>query len=310
MLLPDEPYHSYRRYLRDRYGATVYRVAVDAGFSCPRRGDDRGAPGCIYCGPAGSRAPYLEKADGLENQIQSALAFLEKRYGAREWLLYFQAFSNTHAPVARLREIYDRGLACADFRELIVSTRPDCLDADKADLLASYKTNRRDVWVELGLQSLRDRTLERINRGHTADDFLASFAICRARGLNICVHLIFGLPGEGRPEIEATMRALADLKPDGVKIHNLHVVAGTRLADEYAAGLVHVPDTAEHMENVIMALELLDPATVVMRLVCDTPVERLIAPRGFPDKQEFLRRLTDEMVRRGTRQGKNRPAAS
>lgn len=309
MAADSEPYYSYRRYLRQRYGGTVYRVAVDAGFSCPHRGPDRAAPGCVYCGPEGARAPYQEKADGLEDQIRGALAFLKERYGADEFLLYYQAFSNTNAPVERLREIYDRGLACADFRELIVSTRPDCLDRDKAALLSSYKTEHRDVWVELGLQSFHDRTLQRVNRGHTTGDFLRAFTLCRDQGLKVCVHLIFGLPGEGREEIEATVRRLADMKPDAVKIHNLHVVEGTPLADEYAAGSLHVPDAAEHLEYVIAALELLEPETIIMRLVCDTPAGRLIAPRGFPDKQRFLSLLATEMARRGARQGKNRPTA-
>jgi radical SAM protein (TIGR01212 family) len=305
-----ELYYSYRHYLKKRYGTVVYRVAVDAGFSCPHRGDDRHAPGCSFCGPEGSRAPYQPGAAGLEDQIRRALAFLRNRYNAQEFLLYFQAFSNTNAPVKQLRKIYDRGLSCADFRELIVSTRPDCIDEQKADLLASYKTPGRDVWVELGLQSIHNATLARINRGHTVEDFAAAFALCRSRDLNICVHLIFGLPGEGRPEIERTVRTLAGLKPDGIKIHNLHVVEGTPLAEEYAAGAVHVPDGQEHMEHVIMALELLDPEVVILRLVCDTPAGRLVAPHGFPDKQKFLKLLTGEMARRGTWQGKKHASAS
>jgi radical SAM protein (TIGR01212 family) len=311
-----EPFYSYKRYLKDRYGTVVYRVAVDAGFSCPHRGPDRCGPGCTYCGPEGARAPYLggEGAAGyagdLESQIRGALAFLKKRYGAREFILYFQAFSNTNAPVKRLREIYDRGLAQADFRELVVSTRPDCVDREKADLLASYKNGRRDVWIELGLQSFHDRTLERVNRGHTAADFVAAFRLCRERGLKICVHLIFGLPGEGWPEIEATVRRLADLRPDGVKIHNLHVVAGTPLAEEYARGLVAAPGPAEHLDRVVRALALLDPGTVIMRLVCDTPAAKLVAPRDFPDKQRFLALVRAEMERRGSCQGKNHPRNS
>ncbi|MBN2351593.1 MAG: TIGR01212 family radical SAM protein [Spirochaetales bacterium] len=308
-----EPYYSYKRYLSERYGTTVYRVSVDAGFSCPHRGADRSGPGCIFCGPEGARAPYLgdssagDESGRLEAQIRGALEFLKKRYGAREFILYFQAYSNTNAPAARLKELYDRGLSQADFRELVVSTRPDCVDREKADLLASYKNGRRDVWIELGLQSFHDRTLERINRGHTAADFRDAFALCRERGLKICVHLVFGLPGEGRPEIEATVRELAALGPDGVKIHNLHVIAGTPLAEEYARGLVKVPGAAEHLERVIGALELLGPKTVIMRLVCDTPPARLVAPRDFPDKQRFLALLRAEMARRGSCQGKSHP---
>jgi len=303
----EEPFRSHARYLKDRYGAVAYRVAVDAGFGCPNR--EGGGTGCSYCGQSGSRAPYLpptvdEEPAGLRRQVDGALGFLRRRYGAQVFLLYFQAFSGTHAPVERLRLIYDEGLSLAPFRELIVSTRPDCVDGQKAALLASYRTPERDVWVELGLQSAQDPTLSRIRRGHSVADFERAYFLLKPLGIKVGVHLIFGLPGETAADMEATMRYVAGLRPDGVKFHNLHVSRGAALYGEFQKGEVSAPGPRAHLEYVIRALELLPPDTVILRLVCDTPSECLAAPRMFPPKAEFRQLLMRTMEERATRQGR------
>jgi radical SAM protein (TIGR01212 family) len=315
---------SYADYLRQKYGQTVYRVSVDAGFSCPNRGPDRSEPGCLYCDERGSRAPYLdydETASGqsdeggraewrqdLRRQIDSGRRFLHNRYGAELYILYFQAFSGTYAPIDRLRTIYDFALKCAPFRELAVSTRPDCIDPAKAELLASYRREDFDVWVELGLQSGNEKSLRRINRGHTVEDFDRAFRICRSAGIKLAVHLIFGLPGEGFDEILRTIDYLIALKPEGVKIHNLHIPTGCPLYYEYLSGELSVPCADRHLEYTIAALERLPEDTVIMRLTCDTPEALLAAPRPFPVKSHFLSRLREEMNRRGTWQGRVSPA--
>jgi radical SAM protein (TIGR01212 family) len=313
--------NSYAAYLKDKYGATVYRVAVDAGFSCPNRGPDRRAPGCLYCDEHGARAPYLEGAEaapaaaaeagsrgdwrrGLRLQVEGTLQFLRRRYGAELFLLYFQAFSNTYAPLPRLAEIYDFALSLAPFRELLVSTRPDCVQRGVAALLASYRRRDREVWVELGLQSASDRTLRRVNRGHTVQQFEAAYRALKDRGLKVAVHLIFGLPGEGLSEILSTVRYLAALRPDGVKIHNLHVPKGSPLFQEYLAGELAVPCDRRHLLYTVRALELLPPSTLLMRLTCDTPAERLAAPRHFLPKASFYELLRQELRARGSWQGK------
>ena len=313
-------YLSYASYLKRKYGQTVYRVSVDAGFSCPNRGPDRSAPGCLYCDERGSRAPYLDHADAasegnteggninwqrdLQRQIDAGRRFLQNRYGASLFILYFQAFSGTYAPVDKLRTIYDFSLGCAPFRELAVSTRPDCIDAAKAALLASYRKEDFDVWVELGLQSANERSLRRVNRGHTVEDFDTAFRLCRGAGLKLTVHLIFGLPGEGIEEIRRTIDYVAGLEPEGVKIHNLHIPTGCPLYPEYLSGELSVPCAGRHLEYTIAALERLPADTVIMRLTCDTPNALLAAPRVFPAKALFLSRLQEEMDRRGTWQGR------
>ena len=320
------PYLTYARYLKQRHGCSVYRVAVDAGFSCPNRGAGRSGAGCSYCDADGSRAPSAARnaprfavgcnlegsmpmdRGSLERQVRESISFYRRTHGEDcEFILFFQAYSNTNAPVETLRRIYDEGLALAAFRGLNVATRPDCLDDEKADLLASYVRRDREVWVELGLQSANDATLRRIGRGHTAADFERAFSMLRRRHLKIGVHLIFGLPGEGLPEIVQTMRSLAMLRPDGVKIHNLHVPAGTLLAAEYQKGEFVVPSPQRHIEYAIAAIERLPPDTVIMRLTCDTPAERLAAPRTFWPKERFLAGLEKEMAARGSRQGRLYP---
>jgi len=316
------PYLTYSRYLRQRHGCAVHRVAVDAGFTCPNRGDDRSRAGCAYCDPGGSRAPHLSRsqpgrllrcagfeeqeldAASLERQVRDSISFYKRSHGEGAFILYFQPYSNTNAPVAVLRRVYDVGLGLADFRGLNVATRPDCVDEEKADLLASYQGRGLEVWAELGLQSANDETLRRIGRGHTVDQFVRAFWILRDRGIRIAVHLIFGLPGEGRAEIDRTISMVAGLSADGVKIHNLHVPRGTPLARDYLKGEVTAPCAPRHLEYVIRAIEALPPHTVIMRLTCDTPSDELSAPRGFWPKETFLQRLNEEMRRRGACQGR------
>jgi len=315
-----KPFFSYATYLKQKYGQAVYRVSVDAGFSCPNRGPDRSQPGCLYCDERGSRAPYLDYGGAvsgqnsgagsrdwrqdLHAQIDTGRRFLHSRYGADRYILYFQAFSGTYAPVDRLRTIYDFALSCAPFQELAVSTRPDCIDPLRAQLLASYRKEDFEVWVELGLQSANDQSLHRINRGHTVEEFDRAFGICRGLGLKLTVHLIFGLPGEGIDEILRTIEYVAGLKPEGVKIHNLHIPTGCPLYSEYLSGELSVPCADRHMEYTIQALERLPEESVIMRLTCDTPEALLAAPRRFPPKARFLSRLREEMKRRSTWQGR------
>jgi uncharacterized protein len=301
------PWRSYSRYLRERHGRTVYRVPVDAGFGCPNRAGGRAGAGCVYCSGGGGRVAC---AAPVQDQVEDGIRFLRRRYGAEAFILFFQSYSNTNAPLDALRAVYDAGLALAPFVGLNVATRPDCLDEARADLLASYAATGREVWCELGLQSAHDTTLARIRRGHTLADFVRAFRLLRERGVRIGVHLIFGLPGEGRAEIMATIETLAALVPDGVKIHNLHVAAGTPLSAEYAAGELTVPQEARHLSWVADALERLPAETVIMRLLCDTPRDRLQAPRRGWDKREFTVALERRMREGGMRQGRLYTAGS
>ncbi len=313
-------YRSYRSYLKERYGKTAYRVGVDAGFSCPNRGNDRENEGCSYCDERGSRAVYQDRIAGpplrpspregiidfagLRQQITNGVEFLRKRYNAELFFLYFQAFSGTDAPVDTLRRLYDYCLSLVDFQELIVATRPDCISAENVELFREYKERGYDVWVELGLQSAHDKTLDRVRRGHSLADFEVAFQMLGKAGIKRTVHLIFGLPDEDGFDMAETIRYVAGQKPEGVKIHNLHIPVGTPLYREFLLGELSIPCAPRHLKYSIKALEQLPEDIIILRLTCDTPEELLAAPRRFWEKQKFYSELQREMRKRKTRQGK------
>jgi len=298
---PGEPLHRYSDYLKQRFGSKTYRVSVDAGFTCPVR--ETGLP-CTYCDVRGSRAPYLGNANSLHEQITGGMSFLQKRYRAEQFLLYFQAFSNTHSSVPTLRRIYDTGLSCGRFVGLIVATRPDCIDEPRAALLAEYRSRGLDVWVELGLQSANNATLRRIRRGHSVAEFGRAARLLQEFNILTAAHVILGLPGEGEREAVGTARYLSELGISGVKFHNLIITQGTELYREYRAGRVSPPTTAEHRELLISSLENLSDEAVVMRLTCDPPRDIQFVPEEQPDKAAFYRDLIEEMNRRNTWQGR------
>lgn len=301
------PYRAYSRYLHERFGCEVRRIAVDAGFGCPTRLGGRGRGGCSYCGAEGSRAPHLGEpgeAGTLQEQIARSVAFTRGRHPRAGLILYFQAFSCTNAPLEDLARIYGEGLASGQFLGLNVATRPDCIDADKARLLASLSDRGLEVWVELGLQSANDETLARIRRGHTTRDFLRAYGDLKQAGLRVAVHLILGLPGETLADMTATARFVAALDPDGVKIHHLHIPRGSPLFGEYLAGEVTAPVPERHLQYTVAVLELLPERAVIMRLTTDTPAALLAAPRSVWPKHRFTEQLAAEMRRRGTRQGR------
>ncbi|MFO7849756.1 MAG: TIGR01212 family radical SAM protein [Spirochaetia bacterium] len=318
----NSPFRRYSSYLKKKYGEPVYRISVDAGFTCPHRRSD-GSGGCSFCDEKGSRAAYQEETlDGktlrikrgggvtperlelIRLQIERGKKFLSKRYGARKFILYFQAFTNTFAPIDELDKIYRYSLSLEPFQELIVSTRPDCVAPAHSDLLASFKKESFDVWVELGLQTYHDTTLQHINRGHLSSSFTEACNLLKERGLKVSVHLIFGLPGEGRREIMHTVDRVASLRPEAVKIHNLDIARETDLEEEYRRGELSVPSDKRHLEYVMEALERLPEETVVQRVTCDTGKNARAAPADFMDKNSFYSSLDKEMRSRGKRQGR------
>ncbi len=298
------PFYSYSEYLQKKYGTKVYRIAVDGGFSCPNRGCGRAGGGCIYCSQQGSRASYLDKAKAIEEQIKRGIAFTKRRYKAEEFLLYFQAYSNTFDTTANLKKTYDAALALHPFRELIVATRPDCIDPAKADLLASYIRKDFDVWVELGLQSARDATLVRIHRGHTAAQYKEAFDILHDRGIKVATHLILGLPGESQSDMLASVDFVNALHPEAVKLHDLNITYNTELYDEYLKGEVTAPSRELYMEYLISVIEHLRSDIILMRLTCDTYEADRAAPRRYMAKGNIYAQLQKELAARHTWQGR------
>lgn len=294
--------------LRERHGERVWRVGVDGGFSCPHRSEGRGRGGCSYCAPSAGAAPYIgsEDRESLDGQIGKALSFLRRRYDAAAFFLYFQAYSSTNAPVGRLRAVYDEGLAWGgggQFRGLVVSTRPDCVDAEKAELLASYAAAGLEVWVELGLQSAHDRTLRRVRRGHDFAAFEKARRILALPGLRTAAHLILGLPGESRSDMLDSARALSELRLEGVKFHDLQLARGSALAAEYLAGEISLQHREALPSMLADCIEVLSPDCEVIRLCSDIAEGERLAPRKIVDKSWIYDAVEAELAGRGSRQG-------
>ena len=297
-----KPYRLFSEHLRERFGVRVHKISVDAGFGCPNRDGSRDRPGCLYCDPGGSGAVGIDRRLAVAAQVEAGKEVMVRKYRAGKFLAYFQPFTNTYAPVDELRGVYDAALAVPEVIGLAIGTRPDCLGPDVLDLLAEYH-RRTYLWLEIGLQSSHDRTLNRLRRGHDYACFLTAYEAARQRGLRVCVHLIAGLPGEGREELLATTAEMARLRIDGVKLHLLHVLDGTPLGELYREGAIEILDQEAYVALVADVLERLPPETLIHRLTGDGPRDALLAPLWSLNKWEVLNAIDAEMRRRGSVQG-------
>lgn len=319
-----ESWNNYKDYLEKKYGGTLYRVGVDGGFNCPNR-DKNHFGGCSFCDGTGSVAAYQRISESgftrfssyeervassittryasLDKQITKGLEFVKRRYKAKECALYFQSWTNTYDSLENLKKIYDKGLSYYPFKELIISTRPDCMEEDVLSLLESYITDEREVWVEVGLQSANNDTLSRINRGHDKECYFSAVERAKKHNLKVSTHVIIGLEKENERDYENTINAVNLSMSEAIKIHNLHISGGTRLADDFLEGEVVTSSSIRHMENVAYLLRKLRKECIVQRLLCDTPMHRLLSPRFFMDKSLFLKNLNSYMAERGWKQG-------
>ena len=292
----------YSTYLKQRFGGRVHKISIDAGFGCPNRAGGRDAHGCLFCDPGGSGSTGIVRSESIAGQLETAKELMRRKYRAKWFIAYFQPFSNTFAPVERLRSCYDQALAVEDVIGLAVGTRPDCLSPEIFDLLEEYH-QRTYFWLELGLQSIHDKTLKYLRRGHDYACFLQNYLEAKRRGLRVCVHLILGLPGETREDILATAEEMARLKVDGVKLHLLHVLEGTPLGELYKQGQVPMLALQEYVELAVDFIERLPPQTLIQRLTGDGPRHILLAPLWSMNKWEVLNAIDDELELRGSIQG-------
>ncbi|MEW6201703.1 MAG: TIGR01212 family radical SAM protein [bacterium] len=299
-------YYSFNQFLKDTFGERVYKISIDAGFTCPNRDGMRGVGGCFYCNNQGFSPNTRKPPASVHGQVEAGAEYLIRRYGARKFIAYFQAYTNTYAPVERLRQLYDEALLHPDVVGLSIGTRPDCVEEAVLDLLEGY-TARHQVWLELGLQSCQERTLRLINRGHTVAEFTDAVRRAqRRRDLLICAHIILGLPGESRSEMLASADFLSDLGINGVKIHLMHVLKDTPAEKTYQDGKLKVFTMDEYVNLVCDYIERLDPSVVIQRLTADAPPDILVAPLWANRKKETIARIEKELVRRGACQGARR----
>jgi radical SAM protein (TIGR01212 family) len=296
-------YRSFNEWLREHYGTIVYRLSLSAGFSCPNLDGTISDKGCVFCDNRSfSTFAWKEQVYDLRTQVSRLRTSLAQRFGAQKFIAYFQSNTNTYADLARLKETYDVIREYPDVVGLSVSTRPDCLDDERLDLLCSYQ-DRYDVYVELGLQSMHERSLAWMNRGHSREAFDASVRRAAARGIRVGAHVILGLPGESFEDMMATAEHLASLPLWGVKLHVLHAIKSTPLADMYHAGTLSVLSQSEYAHLAVEFMRRLPKEFVILRLVSDCDRNYLIAPEWVSDKQAALREIEWLMIDRGYAQG-------
>lgn len=350
----DKRYNQYSAYLKNKFGVKVYKVTIDAGFSCPNRDgginvkinpemcikDDNGKPliGCIFCDESGSFSQAHSNLLSVEEQLTTGIETLSERFKAKKFMSYFQAYSNTYKPVNELEKIYKSSLNHPDVVGISIGTRPDCVDADKLRLISDISQDYY-TWIEYGLQTIHDKTLLAINRGHNFDCFLKAYEKTKEYGINVCAHVILGLPGETKDDMLKTAEKLAELKVDGVKIHMLCALEGTKLAEIYKSqensGFIHNqnvmlnsfqhltserpcdPETSsgrrnylisfmtedEYIQTVCDFLEILSPETTIHRLAGNGLKKDLIAPRWIGKKLDCLNKIDRELERRNSFQG-------
>jgi len=298
-------YRDYNTYLREIFGERVQKISLDAGFSCPNRDGTISTMGCIYCDSRGSgTGNMVNRGISLEEQVSEGIRFAETKYKAKKFIAYFQAFTNTYGPVSQLRETYQSALTHKGMVGLSVGTRPDCVDHEILDLLRSFQKDYM-VWIEYGLQSSHDVTLSRINRGHDVACFEKVVRMTKEYGINICAHVILGLPGENHDMMMDTARFIATLPIDGIKIHSLYVTKGTALAELYNKGECKCLEREEYIEALIDFIELLPPEMVIQRLTGDPNPAELLAPQWTREKRLNLKLINYRMAERDTWQGKN-----
>lgn len=297
-------YFTYDYYLRNTFGGKCAKVPLDAGFTCPNIDGKCGVGGCIYCSGRGSGDFAALPSIPLREQYETTREKLSSKWDTSRCIAYFQAHSNTYAPLEILRENFEEALSFDGVVGLNIATRADCIDEDIAEYLADI-AERTVLTVELGLQSVHDSTAEVINRGHSFEDFKKGYELLRNASdkINICVHLIFGLPGENREMMLDSVRVLSALNPDQVKIHLLHVLRGTRMADIYENGEYKPLEKNEYVSLVVDALELLPPDTVVARVTGDGMAEELLAPEWSRKKVSVINEIDKLLYERNSYQG-------
>ena len=298
-----KPYHSLDYMLRQMFGEKIYKVTLNGGMTCPNRDGKIGERGCIFCSAGGSGDFAASASLSITEQIRQQIQMLSAKRPIHKYIAYFQAYTNTYAPVEYLERIFTEAIQSPDICALYIGTRPDCLEEPVIRLL-SRLNQIKPVWVELGLQTIHEHTARYIRRGYPLSCFDQAMQSLHQAGLDVIVHTILGLPGETSRDVLDTMKYLNACQIQGIKLQLLHVLSGTDLAADYQAGKFSVLDREEYIDLVIRCLEHLDPSIVIHRVTGDGPKDLLIAPLWASRKREVLNLLHHQMKEQGSYQGK------
>ena len=298
-------YNDFSTHFRTLFEGRVQKISVNAGFTCPNRDGTRGRGGCTYCNNKTFQPTYCDLDNLLKIQLDEGIAFFSRKYKTMRYLAYFQSYTNTYAPVQLLRELYEEAISYPGVIGLVIATRPDCLSSEVLDLLEEL-SRKCYVMVELGLETLKDATLERINRGHTIGESVLAIQELARRSIRNCAHLILGFPGEDHDDFIEQARVISTLPVENIKLHQLQIHKGTAMAKEYSL----FPErfqlfTVEgYTEMVVDYLENLNPSIIVERFVSSAPDNMVIAPRWGIKNYEFVAKVEKRLLERNTWQGR------
>ena len=296
-------YYSLNEYLRSRFGEPVYKLSLNGGMTCPNRDGTLGTRGCIFCSGGGSGEFAASACLDIDTQIDSAKSLVIGKTKAKRFIAYFQPFTNTYADVGYLEKIFMQAVKREDICALSIATRPDCLEAEKLELLE--RLNKiKPVFVELGLQSIHKRTAQYIRRGYELSVFDEAVSNLKSIGINVVVHLILGLPGESREEMLQSVSYVAHSGADGIKLQLLHLLKGTDLAAEYEKEPFHILKLDEYTELICDCIELLPPDMVVHRITGDGDKKLLIEPQWSGNKRLVLNTINKALRERNVIQGR------
>ena len=302
-LYGDKRYYSWNQHLRQQFGEKIFKIPLDAGFDCPNRDGTVASGGCTFCSERGSGDFAGNRKDDLVTQFHTIKERMHRKWKSGKYIGYFQAYTNTYAPVDQLREMYEVILAQEGVVGLSIATRPDCLPDDVVEYLAELN-ERTYLWVELGLQTVHQRTADLINRAHDYECYIEGVAKLRKHGIRVCSHIINGLPLETPEMMMATAEEVAKLDVQGIKIHLLHLMKRTPMVKQYEKGLLEFLDRDTYIKLVCDQLEILPPDMVIHRITGDGPADIVIGPMWSMNKWDVLNGIEAELVTRDSWQGK------
>lgn len=304
MIWGDKRYHSLNYFLRDKFGEKVFKISLDAGFSCPNRDGTIGTKGCIYCSERGSGDFAGNRKFSISDQFIDIKNMMNNKWKNGKYIAYFQAYTNTYASVDVLRKKYEEAIEMEGVVGLAIATRPDCLDDEVLSLLEEF-SKKVYTWVELGLQTSNEKTAKLINRGYKLEVFNEAVCNLRKRNIDVVVHTIFGLPGENEEDMLNTIKYVSNCDVQGIKIHLLHLMKNTPLVKLYEQGKLRFLEKDEYIDLICEAISVLPPHMVVHRLTGDAPRNLLIGPMWSLKKWEVLNGINKALEDRKIYQGIN-----
>jgi radical SAM protein (TIGR01212 family) len=295
-------YHTLNHFLREKFGEKVFKISLDAGFTCPNRDGRVSTGGCVFCSSRGS-GDFAGTAGNLVEQFYEVKSMMNKKWKAGRYIAYFQAYTNTYAAVSTLREKYYSILGLKDVVGIAIATRPDCLPEDVLELLAEIN-EKTYLWVELGLQSIHEKTAKLINRGYSLDAYIKAVKELKKRNIEVVTHGILGLPGESREEMLQTIDFIGNTGTQGIKLHLLHLLKDTRLVEMYERGEFKLMSMEDYVDTVVECIERIPDNMIIHRITGDGPRDTLIGPKWSLKKFEVINAIEYLLMDKDTWQGK------